>query len=221
MTALARITLFPLLAAAPIVVASLDPKAFFGDARCIAGLIFFVVGLAFENAIVDPRSVAESRSAEQAKHDRKSFELSVLSNIACYYAPVYDYFHLPEIVPRNTATLVAGVVLMLIGEGLRISALRTLGRFFTMRVAVLEGHTVVRSGLYRFVRHPAYTGWFLLALGTGLYFGSVVGLAGTVVFVLVLAWRVKVEEAALSEQLGDAYRAYMRDVPSRFLPGLF
>ena len=90
-----------------------------------------------------------------------------------------------------------------------------------MRVAVLDGHRVVREGLYRFVRHPAYSGWFLLSLGFGFYFGSIAGIIGTSMFVFVLGWRVKVEEAALCESLGDEYRRYMTDVPSRFLPGIF
>ena len=221
MNRLLRVTLWPLLAAAPMIVASLSPARFFADARCVVAFAFMVVGLAIENSIVNPKSVRESNAKEQAKHDKKSFELSTLTNVACFYLPVYDYLNVSPIVPRNATTLAIGVALMLAGEGLRIVALRTLGRFFTMRVAVLEGHRVVRDGLYRFVRHPAYSGWFLLSLGFGFYFGSIVGIVGTSTFVFVLGWRVKVEERALCAALGDDYRRYMSDVPSRFLPGIF
>lgn len=221
MSRLLRVTLWPLLAAVPMILASLSPARFFADPRCIVAFAFMVIGLAIENGIVNPASVRESNTPGQAKHDRKSFELSTLTNVACFYLPVYDYLNQPAIVPRNTTTLAMGLVLMIAGEGLRIAALRTLGRFFTMRVAVLDGHRVVREGLYRFVRHPAYSGWFFLSLGFGFYFGSIAGIVGTSMFVFVLGWRVKVEEAALCESLGDDYRRYMADVPSRFLPGIF
>ena len=219
MNRLLRVTVWPLVAASPMIAASLHPIRFFTEPRCVVFFVFMVIGLAIENGIVSPASIAASR--EQASRDKKSFELSTLTNIACFYLPVYDYMNMAPVVPRSTLTLAIGAVLMLAGEGLRIAALRTLGRFFTMRVAVLDGHKVVRAGLYRFVRHPAYTGWFLLSLGVGFYFGSIVGICGTSLFVVVLGWRVKVEEAALCESLGDEYRTYMRDVPVRFVPGIF
>ena len=204
-----------------MVVASLDPVRFFHDGRCIYAFLSLAVGLAFENALVDPRSIAESLRPEQSRKDRKSFELSAVTNIACFYLPAWDYLHLRAIVPRTTATLVIGVVLWQAGGLLRILAMRTLGRFFTMRVAVLGGHQVVREGLYRYVRHPAYTGWFMLSVGLALVFGSIIGLLGSLTFVVVLGWRVKVEEEALAEGLGEAYRGYMREVPWRFIPRVF
>ena len=219
MNRILRMSLWPALMAMPMVLASLSPRAFFADTRSVVALLFMIVGLAIENGLVDPGSVRASLG--QKKRDRFSFELSGLTNAACFYAPAFDYFNLPPIVPRSSLTLGIGVVLIVSGELLRIQALRTLGRFFTMRVAVLEGHRVVREGLYRFVRHPAYTGWFLLSLGFGFYFGSILGIVGTSLFVVVLGWRVRVEESALCESLGDEYRRYMQDVPTRFIPGVF
>jgi protein-S-isoprenylcysteine O-methyltransferase Ste14 len=219
MSRLLRVTVWPLLAAAPMIAASLHPLRFFTEPRCVVFFVFMVIGLAIENGIVSPASIAASR--DQAARDKKSFELSTVTNVACFYLPVYDFMNMTPVISRGAVTMVIGLVLMITGEGLRIAALRTLGRFFTMRVAVLEGHKVVRGGLYRFVRHPAYTGWFLLSLGVGFFFGSIVGICGTSLFVVVLGWRVKVEEAALCESLGDEYRAYMRDVPVRFVPGIF
>jgi len=221
MSRLFRVFVFPVLVASPMVLASLAPARFFADPRCVGAFVLMIVGLAIENAIVSPESVKASNDKAQASRDKKSFELSALTNIACFYLPAYDYMNLHPVVPRSATTLVVGATLMVAGEVMRIVALRTLGRFFTMRVAILDGHTVVRNGPYRFVRHPAYTGWFLLSLGFGIYFGSILGVLGTTLFVLVLGWRVTVEERALREMLGDAYRDYMRDVPSRFLPGIF
>src|SRR5438309_251752 len=127
MRAAFRVLVLPVLLALPMVAASLDPARFFRDPRCLAFFALMAVGLAIENAIVDQRSVAQSNTAEQRRRDRHSFELAALTNIACYYAPVWDWFHGPAILPRGAGAAAVGLALMLTGEGLRIAALRTLG----------------------------------------------------------------------------------------------
>jgi protein-S-isoprenylcysteine O-methyltransferase len=59
---------------------------------------------------------------------------------------------------------------------LRWSAIHTLGRFFTVDVAIHPEQTVVQNGLYRWVRHPSYTGLLLIFLGMGLFFGNFLSL---------------------------------------------
>jgi len=59
-----------------------------------------------------------------------------------------------------------GIACMLLGVALRWHAIRTLGRFFTRDVAVRGDQTVVQTGPYRLIRHPAYSGTLLTLLGT-------------------------------------------------------
>jgi protein-S-isoprenylcysteine O-methyltransferase len=54
--------------------------------------------------------------------------------------------------------VVAGVVLIAVGIGLRAWSIATLGRFFQYQIKVQPGHQVVTGGPYRYVRHPSYTG---------------------------------------------------------------
>jgi protein-S-isoprenylcysteine O-methyltransferase Ste14 len=104
---------------------------------------------------------------------------------------------------------------------LRWTAIRTLGRYFTRDVAVSASQPVVQQGLYRFIRHPAYTGTFLTMLGMGLAVGNWAGLI--VLLVCVFSghfYRVKIEEQALIRTLGQPYLDYMRRT-RRFIPMLF
>ena len=114
-----------------------------------------------------------------------------------------------------------GVLLILLGTALRWVAIRTLGRYFTRDVAVSAGQPIVQNGLYRFIRHPAYTGTFLTMLGVGLAVGN---WAGLVVLLLCVFsghfYRVKIEEQALIRTLGQPYLDYMRRT-RRFVPMLF
>ena len=105
----------------------------------------------------------------------------------------------------------AGVALFAAGETLRLVAIRTLGRFFTINVRLHDGHQVIQHGIYRRVRHPAYTGLWLVNLGYITLFASVLGYGAYLLLGTPALWnRIRVEERALTEKLGDGYRAYMR-----------
>jgi protein-S-isoprenylcysteine O-methyltransferase Ste14 len=114
--------------------------------------------------------------------------------------------------------LAAGAALVVAGVGLRVWAIRELGRFFTYAVLVHEGQRVVESGPYRRVRHPSYTGLLAGMLGVGLMLGTWLSVA--VAFVPSLAGftgRLLAEERVLAVELGEPYRDYMRRT-RRLLP---
>lgn len=105
----------------------------------------------------------------------------------------------------------AALGLMLAGLALRTWAIRTLGRFFTLHVGVAAQQTVIRTGPYRWMRHPSYVGALLLFAGMALFLrawlAATFGLALLAVF---FVRRVRVEERVLVAKLGDAYREYQR-----------
>jgi protein-S-isoprenylcysteine O-methyltransferase len=91
----------------------------------------------------------------------------------------------------------------------RTWAIRRLGRFFTVDVAIAQDHRVVSDGPYRWVRHPSYTGLLFEFAGIGVSLGSLPSLLIIMIPILaVLLYRVRVEEKALSAALGEDYRIY-------------
>ncbi|MDR3554652.1 MAG: isoprenylcysteine carboxylmethyltransferase family protein [Syntrophobacteraceae bacterium] len=86
-----------------------------------------------------------------------------------------------------------------------------------VRVQTDRGHTVVSTGVYRYVRHPMYTGACLFFPGTALLLGSWCGLLCTPVFVVLFGFRAVREERLLMEKL-DGYADYMVRVKYRFVP---
>jgi protein-S-isoprenylcysteine O-methyltransferase Ste14 len=104
-----------------------------------------------------------------------------------------------------------GVSLMCAGMALRLYAIVALGAFFTTTLAVAPAQTVIDTGPYRHIRHPSYTGLLLIALGFGLSLTN--WLSPLVIMCCALvgfAYRIRVEERVLQEQLGQPYRDYMR-----------
>jgi protein-S-isoprenylcysteine O-methyltransferase Ste14 len=83
-----------------------------------------------------------------------------------------------------------------------------------------RGQRVVTTGPYRYVRHPMYAGASLLFVGTPLLLGSVYGLALVPAWLLLLAFRVPIEERMLREKL-DGYEDYTRRVRYRLIPGVW
>jgi protein-S-isoprenylcysteine O-methyltransferase Ste14 len=103
-----------------------------------------------------------------------------------------------------------GLALGVAGVAFRWYAIKTLGRFFTMRVTTTADQKVVDTGPYRLIRHPSYTGALMTVAGVLLCMTNWLSLACIVVAVPGFAYRMKVEEQALVEALGEPYREYMR-----------
>ena len=102
----------------------------------------------------------------------------------------------------------AGLAVGLGGAGLLAWASVTLGRFLRHEAAVFADHALVTRGPYRFLRHPIYSGYLALLLGSGL---------GTLNGYILLLWPVSLagilvparsEEALLAAKFGAAYRCY-------------
>jgi protein-S-isoprenylcysteine O-methyltransferase Ste14 len=103
-----------------------------------------------------------------------------------------------------------GIAAGLSGFAIRLAAKRTLGRFFTVRVQLQEGHEVVETGMYGLVRHPLYLGYVLEWVAPPLILGSPMGFLFTTLPILAgVLHRIPHEEKLLSEGLGEKYRAYM------------
>ncbi len=116
---------------------------------------------------------------------------------------------------------VLGLVLMAAGLGVRQWAILVLGRFFTVDVRVHADQTVVDRGPYRWVRHPSYSGLIVFFVGVGLALDN---WASLLVLALVptagLLLRIRSEERALDDALGDPYRRYAAR-RRRLFPGIW
>jgi len=112
----------------------------------------------------------------------------------------------------------SGVVVLLTGTAIRLHAIAVLAKHFTSRVTILTEHKLVRSGLYRYVRHPSYLGQILILVGIGALMANVLALlTAPLMTTVALLWRIRVEERAMAEHFGAAYEEY-RKATWRLLP---
>jgi protein-S-isoprenylcysteine O-methyltransferase Ste14 len=111
---------------------------------------------------------------------------------------------------------------ILVGVGLMFSiwARRHLGMNWSATITLKEGHVLVRSGPYRWVRHPIYTGLLLALLGTALSRNDWCALLGFALVTAALVRKLSIEERWMLSAFEDEYRQYKAHV-SALIPFLF
>lgn len=116
---------------------------------------------------------------------------------------------------------IAGAVVFTTGMALFGWAMITNAYFSTAaRIQSDRGQTVCRSGPYRFVRHPGYSGTVLQSVGTSFLLGSMWSLIPTAAAVACMAARTVLEDRMLQNEL-PGYKDFARDVPHRLVPGVW
>lgn len=141
-------------------------------------------------------------------------------NLAMILTPLHFF------TAESTWTLISwcGVFVFCSGLFFMIGGWYSLGDCFTTDAEVLDGHKVRKSGLLKFVMHPAYSGIIQSVLGTSIVAVSPLAVAVTL-FVVAPLWlnRAKYEEKLLLESLGPEYKEYgdemrWRRLVPRFFP---
>jgi protein-S-isoprenylcysteine O-methyltransferase Ste14 len=107
------------------------------------------------------------------------------------------------------AVQVIGVILCAAGVAFAIWARYHLGRDWSGTPSMKEGHELVTSGPYKFVRHPIYTGVILALFGSGLVNG-IIWLAVFVIFTIVFLRRISIEERYMMQLFPDKYPEYKK-----------
>jgi protein-S-isoprenylcysteine O-methyltransferase Ste14 len=103
----------------------------------------------------------------------------------------------------------AGVGLCLVGLGFAVWARAHLGRNWGMPMSLRQGHELVTSGPYTYVRHPIYSGIMLAMIGSALAV-SVVWLLLFIVYFGYFIFSARTEEKMMAAQFPDAYPAFRR-----------
>jgi protein-S-isoprenylcysteine O-methyltransferase Ste14 len=162
------------------------------------------------------RNAAESKSTESsASRGVHVF----LTNVALLLI-VVPVRGLGRFVPVSPLAMSVGLAVETMGLALTLWSRRRLGRNWSGRIAIKVEHELVRSGPYRILRHPIYTGLLAMYLGAALVTGEWLGLVGLAMAVVAYLRKIRLEEAALDAAFGKEYAAY-RHATWALVPGLF
>ncbi|MFN8221804.1 MAG: isoprenylcysteine carboxylmethyltransferase family protein [Gaiellales bacterium] len=109
-------------------------------------------------------------------------------------------------------------VIVATGIVIAVAAALGLGRSLTPNPVPRASGQLVTDGLYRFVRHPIYTGALLLVVGLALRSGSVATAAAAAATIVFFSAKARVEERHLATRFAG-YNEYAAATP-RFFPRL-
>lgn len=95
--------------------------------------------------------------------------------------------------------MVAGVIL----QGL---ARKELGRYYLAKLCIMPGQKLVKTGVYRLMKHPGYISCLMFLVGSAMALGDLILLTLTYVYGVLLLHRIKVENLMLKELLSNEER---------------
>jgi len=189
-------------------------SAYFSSHRHV--IAYFVAYGAFRFADLVLRDQAALGLDRPRFGRRMIYELPLLALF--FGAPFERTFIYGGEAPRWLGTL--GLIIELGGIWLALGA-RIQREFFAPGGNHNSHRALIRNGLYRFIRHPIYTGEYLVILGWPFEYGAPITLVITagLGFAFVNR-RIQRDEADMIAEHGDAYIAYMH-VTDRMIPNLW
>jgi protein-S-isoprenylcysteine O-methyltransferase Ste14 len=165
-------------------------------------------------------ALAKAAAAAQSAESKGSRGIHVFLTNAALILEMVPLRGLSRFVPLSTPVMVAGLAVEAIGLALAIMARRHLGRNWSGEISIKVNHQLIRSGPYRMLRHPIYTGLLTMYAGTAVVVGTWLALAGFALAVLAYVRKIRLEEANLKVAFGVDYEAFRRESWA-LLPGLF
>ena len=163
--------------------------------------------------------------AKDAVKAPKSWLGLALQGVA--YLPVWCVHRTPMFSPFIDDNHVLSIVLQIIAVLLSISsvfltmsAIRELGKQWSLEARLVEGHKLVTTGPYNLVRHPIYTAMLGMLIATGIVLSNwAVLMVAVIVFLIGTFIRTRFEERLLSEAFGEEFARWKSKVPG-LIPGI-
>jgi protein-S-isoprenylcysteine O-methyltransferase Ste14 len=178
---------------------------------CAAGWVLF--SLYWEKAA---KTAAPAKSSE-SKFSRGIHVFLTNAALLLEIAPIRG---LGRFLPVSPLIMAGGLAVEALGLCLAIWARRHLGRNWSGEISVKVDHQLIRSGPYRLLRHPIYTGILTMYLGPTLVTGEWLAVVGLVMALFAYWRKIRLEEATLGGAFGPEYDAYRRTTWA-LVPGLF
>jgi protein-S-isoprenylcysteine O-methyltransferase Ste14 len=190
----------------------------------LAKIIWLAFAIGWSLLRLNPNRRARKTAIRYSGRDFREFALLAASLTGLGIVPcIYVATHFPRFADYRFLPVASylGIAVDIAAMWLFYRTHRDLGHNWSVSLDLRERHTLVTTGIYASVRHPMYTGFWLMAVAQALLLPNwVAGPAGLVGFGILFFGRVGREEAMMIAAFGDEYRAYVRRT-ARVVPWLY
>ena len=160
--------------------------------------------------LLKSRLDAKEKQKEQSTVVKLSGVMFLLGFIVAGLDFRFNWFTLPK------GVVIGASVVFLMSYILYAEVLRE-NTYLSRTIEAQENQKVIDTGLYSIIRHPMYSATLLLFLTMPLVLGSIYSFLIFLVYPLIIAKRIKSEEAFLEKEL-DGYCEYKQKVKFRLIP---
>jgi len=126
------------------------------------------------------------------------------------YIPVIFHFQVSSRLSSSTAQII-GLIVTGLGCFICILAREYLASSWSGKVVTQENHVLIKTGPYKFVRHPIYSGVLVMMLGTSFIVGNFMSFYWVLLCFFGLFQKSKAEEKLLAEKFGESYEQYKKE----------
>ncbi len=173
--------------------------------------------LALKDPVLLERRKKAGPAAEQSMAQKIIISCIIISSFALLVFCSFDHRFAWSVVPPSVSW--AGDALIVLGLLIDFFVLKE-NSYGSSTIQIVEGQSVISTGLYAYVRHPMYGGALVMMIGVPLALGSWWGLVVLALLMPVLVWRILDEEKLLKDDL-PGYSAYAQKVRYRLVPYLW
>lgn len=154
--------------------------------------------------------IITSRSVKTDKEVRHSVTKLQITIIWFLFAGFLFLGNLWLPIPSFKSNLSQNLSILLTALGLivTIMARRKLGKNWSKSVTLKRDHTLITTGVYAYIRHPIYTGFLLMGLGTVMYLQTLTSLILLVIVFFYFKFKMRQEEELLMREFKKDYAQY-------------
>jgi len=180
---------------------------------------FFIIIIWFCIQVYYGKQSAVNKVKEKVRPGFESFLvglhfISMTIPLLVVLTPFLESFAIPLPEPVRFVFL----IIFSLNIWLFVVAHRDLGTNWSAILEIREGHRLVRTGIYRHIRHPIYTHFWIWVIAQGIVLANALVLVfGIIAWGILYFFRVPKEEEMLIAEFGDEYRNYMK-VTGRVIP---
>jgi protein-S-isoprenylcysteine O-methyltransferase Ste14 len=105
---------------------------------------------------------------------------------------------------------ILGIILFIISFLLRQYCKKVLGKYYSYGLQTSNEHKLIKTGIYKHIRHPVYAAMLIYTPAIPLIFSSLYGFLIMLIIIPFVFYRINIEEKMLAIQLGKEYEDYVK-----------